>query len=312
MSKSTFARPRRLRAGHTVSIIDKGLSGSSVRRAKLGFLLTAVLTALTVWAIARTITSPLAAVVIAVLSGLAAGSVVFVAAFCWPVIRAVWHWFFELTAAAAVLAAYNVLSGVMHAWWALAVMVLAFGGPFTYPPARKRVIALSWCAITRHRLRVCFSEFIKTGTADGRLPLILTAHPTPAGERVWVWLRSGLSFADLEGRYDKVAVATWGTEVRATRHVKYAALVRVDITRRNTLTKTVGSPLSGLIPSQTTSSPVSPAAPPSSAALDLPGVPDITSEPRPGRPERPARKNTNPSPAPTAVTDAGDDTADWI
>jgi hypothetical protein len=310
-----FARPRRLRSGRHITIIDKGVTSASVRRAKLGFFLALVLTALTVWVGARTITGPVAAVVIAVVSGLAAGSVVFVVAFCWPVIRAVWHWLFEITAGTAVLATYCLLTTVMHAWWALALILLALGGPFTFPPARKRVLALSWCVITRHRLRVCFSEFIKNSSGDGRLPLILTARPTPAGERVWVWLRSGLSFSDLEGRYDKVAVATWGTEVRATRHVKYAALVRVDITRRNTLGVTVTSPLSRLIPRQFTrdNNPVSPAEPPSSAVLDLPGVPDITSEPRPERPERPARKNNNnPSSASSAITDAGDDTADWI
>ena len=303
-----FARPRALRSGRNITIVDQRFASASARRAKLGFLIASIVTAFIVWAVARTIASEFAAVVIALVSGLAAGSVVFVIAFCWPAIRALWHWLFEITATSAVLATYTLLSGVMNAWWALAVMVLAFGGPFTYPPARHRIIALSWCVITRHRLRLCFIEFIK-GIGDGRLPLTLIARPTPAGERVWVWLRSGLSFSDLEGRYDKIAVATWATEVRATRHVKYAALVRVDITRRNTLANTVVSPLSGLIPAQPTSSPVSPASPPDMTALDLPGVPDITSAPKP---ERPARKNNNPSSSPAVIADTGDDTADWI
>ena len=69
---------------------------------------------------------------------------------------------------------------------------------------------------TRAKLR---GEFIRAAnrTAPGRLPLILVARPTPAGERVWLWLRPGLDLADLDGRTDKLAVACWAGQARVPR-----------------------------------------------------------------------------------------------
>jgi hypothetical protein len=61
---------------------------------------------------------------------------------------------------------------------------------------------------------------------------------------VWVWLRPGLDLTDLEGRADKLAVACWAGEVRVVRaSERFAALVRVDVTRRDPLRALVTSPL---------------------------------------------------------------------
>ena len=56
----------------------------------------------------------------------------------------------------------------------------------------RHIIAVAWCLIVRHRIRTCFAQFI-ISNQSGSLPLILWARPTPVGERVWVWLRTGLS-----------------------------------------------------------------------------------------------------------------------
>ena len=65
---------------------------------------------------------------------------------------------------------------------------------------------------------------------------MLWARPTPAGERVWLWLRPGLDLTDLDGKTGKVAVACWAGEVRVVRaSARFAALVRVDMTRRDPL-----------------------------------------------------------------------------
>jgi hypothetical protein len=80
--------------------------------------------------------------------------------------------------------------------------------------------------------------------------LILLARPTPAGERVWVWLRPGLDLDELENNTGKLAVACWASSVRvACTSPHHAALVRIDVTRRDPLTNLVDSPLVGLVPS---------------------------------------------------------------
>jgi hypothetical protein len=164
---------------------------------------------------------------------------------------------------------------------------------------------------------VCFAEFLHAGQTDGRLPLILWARPTPAGERVWLWLRPGLAFTDLEGHYDKIAVATWATDVRAVCSTRWAALLRVDITRRNTLTAVVDSPLTDLVPAIERHRPRAATLPPLPVptGLDLPEIPEhprrTTASPLPTRPAtRAANRSTPAAPLPPAV--GSDDHTDWI
>jgi hypothetical protein len=132
--------------------------------------------------------------------------------------------------------------------------------------------------VVRHRLRACFSAFVRAGnrTDQGVLPLVLWARPTPAGERVWLWLRSGLDVSDLDGVVGKVAVTCWAAEARVVRaSARYAALIRVDVARRDPLTGAVSSPLALLLPKRRSAgaaAPVSPGMPP--VGLDLADVPE--------------------------------------
>jgi hypothetical protein len=106
---------------------------------------------------------------------------------------------------------------------------------------------------------------------------------------VWVWLRPGLDLSDLEGRADKLAVACWASEVRVVRASdRFAALVRVDVTRRDPLTEVFTSPLVGLVP--TPSGPSGPAmGDVDGLALDLPDVPEEMEVPPAVRPAPPPR-----------------------
>jgi hypothetical protein len=107
------------------------------------------------------------------------------------------------------------------------------------------------------------------------LPLILVARPTPAGERVWVWLRPGLDLAELDGKADKLAVACWAAQVRvAQASERRAALLRIDVARRDPLAGRVSSPLPEAIWSGDAddAAPVSPGLPP--LGLDLDEVPE--------------------------------------
>src|SRR3712207_186907 len=128
-------------------------------------------------------------------------------------------------------------------WVRFVVVGLFVGLPALSPPIRRRVIALGWCVIVRHRLRVCFAQFI-IGNQSGSLPFILWARPTPVGERVWVYLRPGLSLADLQGRLEKIAVACHA-KTCVVEHASdgNAAYLRFDIKRREVLHAAVDSPL---------------------------------------------------------------------
>jgi hypothetical protein len=73
---------------------------------------------------------------------------------------------------------------------------------------------------------------------------MLWAKPTRVGESLWIWLRPGLARENLLERLDQIAVACWADKVTIERaSATNAALVRVDISRRDALTGTVASPL---------------------------------------------------------------------
>jgi hypothetical protein len=286
-----------------VQIIDITHKISARRRAKLVFwVLLGTVGALTA-VILSAIINPILAVLIGILTGLAVGGIGGVIAFIWPALRMLWHWAAELTLFAGLLVTYLALTHVMVWWLALLMMTLAFGGPFGYPNTRRRLMSWIWCAIWRHRLRTAFAAFI-AANRYGTQPLILTARPTPAGGRVRVLLRLGLSIKDLEERRDKLAVACWAKDVRVSPAPgNRAALVDVDITARNPLRKTIDSPLPDLIADIEVpiDAPVSPAVIPT--ALDLPDVP----EPVDDKPADTKRRPVRAVPAQTDVAVPEDD-----
>jgi hypothetical protein len=157
-------------------------------------------------------------------------------------------------------------------------------------PVRRRLSAWSWCLVVRHRLRVCFARLIRGAgpSGPGALPLVLWARSTPAGERVWLWLRPGLELLDLDGKTGLIAVTCWASEVRVARaSQRFAALIRVDVARRDPLTGLVPSPrrrgISNASGDANANVPVSPAV--SLVGLDLADVqePPAESSTRGGR-----------------------------
>jgi len=185
----------------------------------------------------------------------------------------------------------------------LLVVAVVVGVPAVYGRTRRLAIAWWWCLVVRHRLRLYFADHA-AGTATARRgsrPLILHARPTPAGERVWVWLRPGLSLKDLEadGQIARLAVTCWASEVRVIRASRsYAGLLRFDITRREPLAGTVISPLPVLVPQHIPTTSVSADPPP--ADLDLPDVPEDTDAPD-AAPRRTRRTPPAGEPTPSRV-----------
>ena len=110
------------------------------------------------------------------------------------------------------------------------------------PASRRFMVRRMWSVITRHRMRACFVQS-RTMTLDGRMPFLLWSRPSPVGERVRVWLPAGLSVKDIEDDSQRLAAACWAHEARITPTRHQAALVIVDVIRRDPLTaRTVLTP----------------------------------------------------------------------
>ena len=285
--------------GQTVTVIEAPVARTYRRRATIAFWVILGTVGLLAATVAAHSMHPILGWLLGMLLGAVTGAVVFALIIAWPVLRVFWHWGVEIGSGLGLVYGWTWLMQATPLWLSLVLVVVLVGVPAAFGPVRRRIVAVGWCVIVRHRLRLCFAAFIATNR-QGSLPFILLARPTPAGERVWVWLRPGLSLRDLEqdGQVQKLAVACWANEVRVLRASrKYAALIRVDITRRDPLGDKVRSNLPDYLPADMpANAPVSPGMPP--VGLDLTDVPErattTTAEFRPRTPRKPAPP-ANPS-----------------
>ena len=314
MSKSSPRRSFGGKSTGTVTVIEARVHRSSARNARLAFVLSAVIVGLLSAVVAASYMHPILALFLGALVGVPLGGIAWVLVRIWPVLRLLWWWAIEIVLAVAVLTFWVQLADHTPAVVTLLVVALVVGVPAAVPVCRRQVIAWAWCLVVRHRLRVCFSQFI-IANQSGSLPLILWARPTPVGERVWVYLRPGLSAKDLEGRLDKIAVTCHASTVLIERaSERTAAYLRFDIKRREVLTATVGSPLVDVIDPDAPTVEQAPLTVPT--ALDLPDVdvPTITL-PAQGKPagKKPATTTTANGSKPAASSSTPeDDVSDWI
>ena len=277
------------RAPGVISVVEPSMSRWYAHRARIAFFVTALLAGLVAVAVLASmrplvklpLVAPMVvAVFLAALLGAACGLVVASVVRAWPVLRALWWWAVEIAVTALLATATVVLSRVAL-WLAMTVLAALAAVVGLVAPIRRRVVAWAWCVIVRHRLRLCFAEFVRAATRarPAALPLIWWARTTPAGERVWVWLRPGLDLSDLDGKTGRMAVACWAGEVRVVRaSTRFAALIRIDVTRRDPLTGLVVSPLAQQFGTDDDLPiPVSPGMAP--VGLDLDDVPEPPPEP---------------------------------
>ncbi|MEV5764829.1 hypothetical protein AB0L34_09680 [Micromonospora sp. NPDC052213] len=295
-----------------MTVIEAKVHRSSARKARLAFILTAVIVGLLAAVVAASYMHPIVALVVGALIGVPTGGLAWVLVRVWPVLRLLWWWLPEIVLTTAAITFWTQLVNHTTGPVTLLVVALVVGVPATIPVTRRAVVAWTWCFVVRHRLRMCFAQFI-IANQSGSLPLILWARPTPVGERVWIYLRPGLSLADLEGRLDRIAVACHASTALVERASDgNSAYLRFDIKRREVLTANVGSPLVDVInpdtPAADRPTPVVP------TALDLPDVdaPTITL-PSQGKPaaKKPATTANGSKPAATSSTPE-DDVSDWI
>jgi hypothetical protein len=301
-NRGTFGR-----GAGTITVIEEPVLRSYRRKAKIVFHLTWVIVTVLVATVAASKWHPILALLAGLAAGLITGAIAGAVVAAWPVLRAIWWWAPETAIIGGLIAGWVELAEHTTLLYRLVSVVVIVGIPAAIKPLRTRINALTWCLVTRHRIRTCFSEFIITNRT-GSLPLVLWARPTPAGERVWIWLRPGLSLDDLTGRLDKIAVACWATAaVAEAASPGNAAFVRMDIKRRDVLTKTITNPLLDMINAG------SPAAqqdtPQIPTALDLPQV--AASDVIPAKPT-PLRRPDPKMPAAASQAPVPDDITDWL
>ena len=274
------------RGNGTITVIEEPVMRSYRRKAKIVFYVTWVITAVLAATVAASRWHPIIALLAGLAAGFITGAIAGTIVAAWPVIRAIWWWTPETVLTGSLVYGWIELADHTTLLIRLAATAAIVGVPAAIKPVRTRLHQVSWCLVTRHRIRTCFSEFIITNRT-GSLPLILWARPTPVGERVWIWLRPGLSLDDLHNRLDKIAVACWATAALAdAASASNAAFVRLDIKRRDVLGGTITNPLLGLIKSGTPAT-----------ARDTDQDPDRAG-PAPGPRQRGHRRRTCPRPAP--------------
>jgi hypothetical protein len=307
MSKSSRGFGVGRRSG-TVTVIEQRVHRSARENARFAYIITVIVVGLAAMTIASDHMHPILAGLLGALVGVLAGLLVWAVVRIWPVLRLLWWWTPEIGATLGLTYGWIALANATPAPVTFAVLAPLVGIPAAIPSIRRRIVALAWCLIVRHRLRVCFAQFI-IANKSGSLPLILWARPTPVGERVWVYLRPGLSLSRLQARLDEIAVTCHATSalVELAGANKRAAYLRFDIKRREVLTADVTSPLPALVvpTGDTIDNPPAPAVVPT--ALDLPDVPaEPTTTPAipvaAGNGRKPATSNTKAA----AAADAAD------
>jgi hypothetical protein len=305
MPKSNRGSALGRRSG-TVTVIEEPVRRSAARKSKIVFWVVWVTVTLLAATVAASRWHPIIALLVGVLTGLVAALIVAGCVLIWPVVRTIWWWTPEIGLAFGLVTGWVWLADHTTLTWRLITVILIAGVPAAIPQARRLLMTIAWCLITRHRLRTCFAQFIITNRL-GSLPHIMWARPTPVGERVWLWLRPGLALDDIQSRADLIAVACWAdTAVAEAASDTNSALVRIDIKRRDALTPRIASPLLRLITLGTPGKDRDTTAVPT--ALDLPDVhPDDVATAKPGK-KTPAPV---PSPVPGTASEP-DDVSDWL
>jgi hypothetical protein len=176
-------------------------------------------------------------------------------------------------------------------WTAPVILVAIIVVIAVVPVSRRFVIRRVWCVFSRHRVRKCFVQS-RVMTHEGLLPLFMWTRPTPVGDRLWLWLRPGLSGRDIEAVADRIAAACWASTARVRVSAKRAAIVSVEVIRRDPLAS------SGQLPSPllrrvarahfATDAPVIP-LPDRSTVIPAPPDHSVTSLDDPPMPVDPAR-----------------------
>ncbi|TCM46949.1 hypothetical protein [Kribbella sp. VKM Ac-2568] len=167
------------------------------------------------------------------------------------ILLSLWRWRWEFTVLAGLVYVWHwhlasirtFFADTLPAWVAVVFLVGTFYWLVADTPVRRFLRNRMWCVITRHRVRACLVE-TRMLNYSGNLPFIVGCFSTKTGQVVWLWMRPGLSIEKLENQTETLASACWARSALIARSQRNAALVRIDIDRRDPLAnKNITSPL---------------------------------------------------------------------
>jgi hypothetical protein len=141
----------------------------------------------------------------------------------------------ELTLITVTVTVYIQLGNYYNRQAVLIGMGVVTIAVFAIPPTRRYLWRRIWCVITRRRLRACMTQTFTMARANGRLPFLLWARPSPVGEHILVWLPAGMAVKDLERITGELATACWAKDARILPSKRRAFLAHIHIIRRDTL-----------------------------------------------------------------------------
>lgn len=229
-------------------LVDSFTKGSALRRAKIAAVVALIVVTGLVFVVANAFSASSKAALVAALAGIGVGVLTFVMIWAWPVLRIAWHWAGEFVLVALLAGLYVPVAMAAGGLVAGLVLMALVGLPFAFGPSRRFVIAWGMCMVMRHRLRVACDAFVEGKGVHGAVkPFILLARPTPAGERIWIWLRGSLTLADVQQRTGPMASVCWAKRAVAESAGSKAAYARIDLFRRDPLAETITSPLVELL-----------------------------------------------------------------
>jgi hypothetical protein len=140
-----------------------------------------------------------------------------------------WRWRWEIGLVVAMLLYAVVLPQVLGPEPTIGTLS-ALAGVASLPPCQRYLRERAWCVITAHRVRTgCAQACIRS--ASGKLPIVLSTHSRPYGQRVVLWCRAGVCSEDLTMARDMLAAACWASDVHVFRDQRRAQLVALDILR---------------------------------------------------------------------------------
>jgi hypothetical protein len=184
-----------------VTLVEENAFRSAATRARLVFLTVTWVGAVVGAIVLTPWHGPLWGLVLGGAAGFVLGLVSGSLVAAWPVLRVLWHWSAEMATVLALVSCSTWLEAHTAAMVPALVLAGVAAVVTAVPRTRRWVRAWVWCAIVRHRLRLSFAAFLRSRNGlhvGGAQPFVLLARPTPAGERVWVWLRPGLDLEELD------------------------------------------------------------------------------------------------------------------
>jgi hypothetical protein len=140
----------------------------------------------------------------------------------------------EITTGVLVVVVWVWLTNRLPTEGAAVLIGIVVAGVTLVPATRHYVTRRGLAVLTRHRLRAVFVER-RVMNYTGNLPVLLWSRPIPVGERVWLVLRAGIDWHDVERNLTHIASGCFARDARVIVRPAITALVVVDVIRRDPL-----------------------------------------------------------------------------